>query len=476
MNKTSSKNKYTQTQYFFWLLSGAEISILKDCPTDYNRQAGIGFTIFMTTFLAFFSGSYAGYYFGESYVAAVVFGTIWAALIFSIDRSMVVTLKKDPTVKKQNFWPAFLSRALLAVLIAFIISIPLELLIFKENIDLHMDKYKLDQVYSVQQAATRNEAISDKEKILYNDNIILGKVEKQLGEGEPQGDPDFNKLKTDIQTQQKEYNVLLSRATTMQQQANNAFNNVPTYYDATSDSDIKNKNSQQWKIYENKLTQRTQAQNNLNKFDSKGLESLKRKKEEYIYNWKAKLTADKNKLDANIINTSTAITAGLNSADTAKNKYEEEIRNKKGFVLRFMVLENLATPFNSKIPEGTSIFMLLWLIRILFFTIEILPTIAKISTPIGAYDRAVYRKEKDLELELNERTSEYLKQQKTIRDIEYIAEQEQTKERTQIENNLHKELLIEIATVQNQVAIQKIEEFKIKNGVLNHVENKNPMV
>jgi hypothetical protein len=111
MSKTSIKKyKYSKIQYFFWLLSGAEISILKDCPTDYNRQAGIGFTIFMTTLLAFFSGSYAGYYFGESYLSAVIFGIIWASLIFSIDRSMVVTLKKDPTKEKQNFGRLFIKR------------------------------------------------------------------------------------------------------------------------------------------------------------------------------------------------------------------------------------------------------------------------------------------------------------------------------------------------------------------------------
>ena len=113
--------------------------------------------------------------------------------------------------------------------------------------------------------------------------------------------------------------------------------------------------------------------------------------------------------------------------------------------------------------EGATILFLLWLIRILFFTIEILPTIAKIATPLGAYDRAIYRKEKDLELELEQRTSEYLKQQKELREIEFEAEKEQTLERTQIENKLHKELLTEIAFVQNRIARDKIEEFKNKH-------------
>ena len=465
MSKTSTKKyNYSKIQYFFWLLSGAEISILKDCPTDYNRQAGIGFTIFMTTLLAFFSGSYAGYYFGESYVSAILFGIIWASLIFSIDRSMVVTLKKDPTKEKQNFWPPFLSRAVLAILIAFIISIPLELLIFKENIDLHMDKYKLDQVYSVQQATKRNEAISVKQRILSNDSLVLGKVETQLSQGEPQGDPEYSRLKSDIQTKQNDFDALSRRINTARTEANKAYNNVPTYYDNSSDSYLKNRNSQQWKTYEYKLVQRREAQDNLNKFDKKGLDDLKKRRQEYIDNWIATLKGEQKRLNENVIQTSTSINKGLATADTAKNEFQDKIKDKKGFVLRFMVLENLATPNNPDIPEGATIFMLLWLIRILFFTIEILPTIAKIATPIGAYDRAIYRKEKDLELELEQRTSEYLKQQKALRDIEYEAEREQTKERTQIENNLHKELLTEIANVQNKVARQKIEEFKNKNS------------
>ncbi|MBS7122659.1 MAG: DUF4407 domain-containing protein [Dysgonomonas sp.] len=460
----TKKNKYSKVQYFFWLLSGAEISILKDCPTDYNRQAGIGFTIFMTTLLALISGSYAGYYFGESYLSAAIFGTIWASLIFSIDRSMVVTLKKDLTKEKQDFWPAFLSRAVLAILIAFIISIPLELLIFKENIDLHMDKYKLDQVYYVQQASRRNEAISDKQRILSNDSLVLGKVETQLSQGEPQGDLEYDRLKSDIQSKQNEYDALLSNLNIARTEANNAYNSVPTYYDYSNETNVKNRDSQQWRTYENKLALRNQAQGNLNKYDKKGLDDLKKQRQDYITNWITDLKIEQKRVNQNIIQTSTSINKGLAIADTSKNEFQHKIQDKKGFVLRFMVLENLATPNNSEIPEGATILMLLWLIRILFFTIEILPTIAKIATPIGAYDRAIYRKEKDLELELEERTSEYLKQQKALRDIEYRAEQDQTKERTEIENSLHKELLNEIATAQNKIARQKIDEFKKKHN------------
>jgi len=502
MSKISNnKYRYSKIQYFFWLLSGSEISILKECPTDYNRHAGIGFTIFMTTLLAFFSGSYAGYYFGESYLSAIIFGSIWSALIFSIDRSMVVTLKKDPTKLNQNYWPAFLSRFVLAILIAFIISIPLELLIFKENIDLHMDKYKLDQVYSIQQAAMRNEAIDNKQRMLSNDSLILGKVETQLSKGEPQGDPEFDRLKLNIETNQQEYDALLSKFNRTQAESNNAYNKVPLYYDDSSQSYLKNRNSNEWKIYETKLFERRKAQENLNKFDKIGLDELKNKKEKYIEDWITSLKDEQARLNDNISNTSAAIKLGISTAEATKDSFEVKIQDKKGFVLRFMILEDLAVLFKkvrkqievnvpiastsnsvdtlSNVnnlpnlewvekkeynPEGATILLLLWLIRILFFTIEILPTIAKIATPLGAYDMAIYRKEKDLKFELEQRTNAYLQQQEAIWAIEDEAEQEQTKVRTQIENELHKALLTEIADVQSKIAKYKIEEFKKKHS------------
>lgn len=53
---------------------------------------------------------------------------------FCIDRSLVITLKKDPTLKHQKFWVPLLSRSALACIIAFMVSIPLELVIFEDFI------------------------------------------------------------------------------------------------------------------------------------------------------------------------------------------------------------------------------------------------------------------------------------------------------------------------------------------------------
>ena len=133
--------RYSKIQYICWLFSGAEISLLKECPTDFNRQASIGFTIFMTCLLAGLSGGFAAWRFtidtpGQdgNWMASIIFGLVWGMLVFSIDRSMVVTLKKDPTLKRQPFLIPLVTRMILAGLLAFMISIPLETKIFEPEI------------------------------------------------------------------------------------------------------------------------------------------------------------------------------------------------------------------------------------------------------------------------------------------------------------------------------------------------------
>ncbi|RAR73851.1 DUF4407 domain-containing protein [Flavobacterium aciduliphilum] len=480
MKKNSQNNfnpikpKYSKIQYFFWLLSGCEINILKDCPTDYNRQAGIGFTIFMTTVLAFFSGSYAGWYFGESYVTAIIFGLLWSALIFSIDRSMVVTLKKDPTLKEQKFWAPLISRGIMALLIAFIISIPLELLIFQENIELHMDKYKLDQTYEVQQASMRNEAVTDKERILKRDSINAVQLKNELAFGEPQGDPIYTKLKDDFNKINNQYQTLLTALNKATKEANIAYNNVPLKFNSNNKDD----NSNEWQKYQNKLIKKNIEKRKLNSFDKAALNKAKSEKDNYLSNWITKKNNDKNNLDNSVRIQSNDIANSIRKSDTIKNGFENKIKVKKGFVLRFMILEDLASSTKKNYTkdakgktiektihneEGATIVFLLWLIRILFFTIEILPTIAKISTPLGAYDFAIYEKEKEIEEDLERRKEDYLLHQKAIRELENSAHQEQIIEKNKIENELHSNMLKEIASAQNDVAKKQIEEFRDKH-------------
>src|SRR5215475_10491330 len=123
---------------FFWLCSGADMAILRtwDCSTEHNTYAGIGATIFLTAVLASLSGGYALWTVFQSYPYAISFGILWGILIFNLDRSIVMSLHK-----RRGGFGAFCRqlataspRLVLAVLIASVITVPLELKIFEREI------------------------------------------------------------------------------------------------------------------------------------------------------------------------------------------------------------------------------------------------------------------------------------------------------------------------------------------------------
>jgi uncharacterized protein DUF4407 len=118
---------------FFLFCSGTDAAILEKCPSDENKYAGIGATVFFTGVLAFFSAGYALYTVFESYFMAVVFGLVWGLMIFNLDRYIVMSMKSHG-----KWWRDFTvaaPRLVLAVLLALVISKPLELKIFEKEIN-----------------------------------------------------------------------------------------------------------------------------------------------------------------------------------------------------------------------------------------------------------------------------------------------------------------------------------------------------
>lgn len=126
-------------QRFFWFCSGATIPLLKKSPSEHIKYAGIGATVFFTGLFASLSGAYALYFvFNDSLVwirlmGSVVFGLLWGAMIFNLDRYIVSSMKK-----KNGTWAEVrmaIPRFVLAAVIAVVISKPLELQIFHTSIE-----------------------------------------------------------------------------------------------------------------------------------------------------------------------------------------------------------------------------------------------------------------------------------------------------------------------------------------------------
>ena len=119
---------------FFIICSGSDTQILENCSTgEQNKYAGIGATVFFTAVMAFIAASYALFTVFDNLYTAIFFGLIWGLLIFNLDRYIVSTIKKTGNVIDELIQAS--PRILLAVIIAVVISKPLELKIFEKEIN-----------------------------------------------------------------------------------------------------------------------------------------------------------------------------------------------------------------------------------------------------------------------------------------------------------------------------------------------------
>ncbi len=121
-------------QRFFIYCSGADTDVLATCSNgERNKYAGIGATVFFTAVMAFIASGYALYTVFDNVYAAIFFGFLWGLLIFNLDRYIVSTIKKRDSFKSELLQAA--PRIVLAIIIAVVISKPLELKIFEKEID-----------------------------------------------------------------------------------------------------------------------------------------------------------------------------------------------------------------------------------------------------------------------------------------------------------------------------------------------------
>jgi hypothetical protein len=150
-----SEKFYRRVSNFLFFCAGADTKILARCThTDKVKAQGIGGVVLATAVLAFFSGSYAFYMVFSpkegmameavqqashtpAYIASLVFGLVWALMIFNLDRFIVATSGHGDGTEKIT-WAEFgrgIPRIAMAIMIGFILSKPLELRIMQSEID-----------------------------------------------------------------------------------------------------------------------------------------------------------------------------------------------------------------------------------------------------------------------------------------------------------------------------------------------------
>ena len=171
---------------FFILCSGADRKLLESCSEgEQTKYVGIGATVFFTAVMAFLASAYALFTVFDSIYPALIFGFVWSLLIFNLDRFIVSTIKK-----RDRLMDEFLQatpRIILAIIIAIVISKPLEIKIFEKEINTVLLKEKNEM------------ELANKKQV---GNYFKSDLDKNKAE--------IAALKADIVKKEKEVNALYS--------------------------------------------------------------------------------------------------------------------------------------------------------------------------------------------------------------------------------------------------------------------------
>jgi hypothetical protein len=129
-NKAASPSIAARISDIFSWCGGATVQLVNDFPEERSRLAAIGATVCFTGIFATASSAYALFmvFGGGPWVPALAL--LWGAMIFNLDRFIVMTIHGDPFRRLLTAIP----RLILATVIALVVARPLELWIFSPEI------------------------------------------------------------------------------------------------------------------------------------------------------------------------------------------------------------------------------------------------------------------------------------------------------------------------------------------------------
>ena len=388
--------KYSKTIYMapFWWIAGCEVDLLKqdDCRTDRQKYAAIGAVILMTSLIALVAGFSAAWWFTQTTanphgdkLLSLFFGVFWAAFIFCVDRSLVITLRKCKGDKWYKFIGPFVLRAILAVFIAGMISIPLELMVFKGSIV----RWQGD--------------LNDKELLKKKENAE--KIWSSVSEN------DIVRLESVKNDAQRSYDDLKRKMTALCNSLDSlertSVNNYKPYVNA-NDAIGKYKKSleDQGLNKKKKLTRDEEKEKSrLNELITKNENNRADAEREFNSDKKTKIDAK----NTEIKELKGLIEKAEKDLGRAKSNFEENVNIRAGQTVKI----NEEVKIGEKAQQDANLFLeyykaltwgveqdgnqkekgLLWMIRIMFWLFEIMPTMVKLMTSAGAYDRKLQQME-----------------------------------------------------------------------------------
>ena len=408
MSNSNTTREVSYFTRFLWFVAGADIEMLSLCPLDYKKYEAIGMTILMTSLVGFAAGSSAAWYFTEDALWTFVFGLFWSLLIFSIDRSLVVTLKKDP-YKKSYYVLPLVFRGFLAILVAGIMSIPLELLVFNGFIQNDIENYKSDLLkqqhqdsFDAQQAAEYDSKSKSLDQLLKSESNKKDDIITTINDKRSERQREVNMLNHPNTTT---YNNAQASANGLQRQLNELYSLPNSDYRRNRIPGLRSQISHQRSVMASERNAWNSKVNaRISELDNEiaQLSDALRVAKENI----ARTDREKQRVDS----TSVSYQA---RAEESLNKTDERFRNGNNFTLYYAVLAHAIYKTHKVTHErmgadgktytyeteefvNKDFMFLLWFIRAMFFVIELLPSIVKVVSKAGQYELRVYHQEEEL--------------------------------------------------------------------------------
>lgn len=198
---------------FFWTAAGADHYILERATySDQIKYMCLGGIVVATGVMAAIAGGYAFYTIFEPRgsaiesqfhlgvaLASMLFGCVWGLMIFNIDRFIVTSTGKGDGTEAIT-WEEFkgaIPRIVMGAIIALTISKPVEIRMFKTEIDVELHKEqmvkqqeylsKIDSIYSDRIKAEKNKIEKWEDEIKQKDQVYLDLETQWIKEGQDGG-------------------------------------------------------------------------------------------------------------------------------------------------------------------------------------------------------------------------------------------------------------------------------------------------
>lgn len=197
--------KSSAVMRFLWKAAGGDRYLLERATySDQIKYMCLGGIVFATGAMAGLAGGYAFYTIFEprgsaieyttsltTTLLSIVFGIIWGLIIFNIDRFIVTSTGKGDGTEAITWGElkSAIPRILMGAIIALTISKPVEIRMFKTEIDIKLREKQLEQQATYQ--AKVDKTYEDREKLLEKD---FGKIAEER-----------NSLNDRIKNAEKEY-------------------------------------------------------------------------------------------------------------------------------------------------------------------------------------------------------------------------------------------------------------------------------